>query len=176
MHYDSDPGRCKVSFWKRDGKKWSHDDTIQMSHFYNVNLIHTAVELSLGLYFAARAFDIGEDHSHDNLWAFVNDPYHKNAHPVCIILSGDNTPAQLAAAYKVWKRASDKKSNPSKVIGSKLFSKDITPEDIAQAFIAIGVEDDSPLAEILRDPAAQQDILNIFTEELGNVLPLETSD
>lgn len=78
-HYSSNPGKVKVSFYKLTGK-WYMDEEIDMDPFWDELLVHDAVRKALVL---AKGKELAEGQM-DRFIIVVEEPYHKNAHPVML--------------------------------------------------------------------------------------------
>jgi hypothetical protein len=79
MHYSDKPNSVKVSFWKRNGRKWNFDEAIIWpDEEYSDGLIHDQFAKAL------MANDTKRLIGHEGLIAYCYDPYHEHAHPICL--------------------------------------------------------------------------------------------
>lgn len=78
-HYSSNPGFVKVSFYRLTGK-WYMDEELNMAPFWDEPIVHEAVRKALVL---AKGAELAEGQM-DRLIIVVEEPYHKNAHPVML--------------------------------------------------------------------------------------------
>lgn len=79
MNYSQRPGMVRVDFFKPSGK-WKETVAMDMSGVYDFDLIHDAVRTAL-----RNNFGDGVE-AFKGLTMVILEPYHKNAHPILMVL------------------------------------------------------------------------------------------